>query len=145
MAANELVRSGFPKEKIIVAASDNVASHRTFESAVAVWRALDGAGLKPAAIDVFTLGAHARRSQLVFAKAGPTFAKVGVIGWLPLDDKSKVWWESSERAKMFLSETFGYSFKLLFNSGRFSHKASAQVSACSTRYLFFAIANALIL
>jgi uncharacterized SAM-binding protein YcdF (DUF218 family) len=136
MAANELVRSGFPKEKIIVAASDNVASHRTFESAVAVWRALDDAGLKPAAVDVFTLGAHARRSQLVFEKAGPRFAKVGVIGWLPIDDKSKVWWESSERAKMFLSETFGYSFELLFNSGRFSKEAGAQVSACSTRYLF---------
>jgi DUF218 domain len=136
MAAKELVRSGFPKEKIIVAASDNVERQRTFESAVAVWRTLHGAGLNPAAVNVFTLGAHARRSQLVFAKAGPLSAKVGVIGWLPSDDKSKVWWRSSERAKMFLSETFGYSFELLLNSGRFSNEAGSQVSARSTRYLF---------
>jgi hypothetical protein len=122
MAGRELMRLGIPKEKLIVATSENTEAHRTFESAVAVWKALHDARIKPVGLNVFTFGPHARRSALVFAKVNSHGPKIGVIGWLPTDYKTEHWWRSSERSKEFLDETLGYLYELLFNSGRASNQ-----------------------
>ena len=60
MAGLELVALGVPRDKIIVAPCKDAESRRTFESAAAVLRALDGAQLQPRAVNVFTYGPHAR-------------------------------------------------------------------------------------
>ena len=121
MAANEMIRSGVPRDKIIVATSDNTESHRTFESAVAVWRGFRDANMRLEAVNVFTLGPHASRSLLVFSKVlGPKIS-VGVIGWLPSDYKTEPWWRSSERSRELLEETVGYLYEVLLNSGRQSN------------------------
>jgi len=122
MAGRELMRLGIPKERLVVATAENTETHRTFESAVAVWRALQNAGVKPKAINVFTFGPHARRSALVFAKVNRNGHEIGVIGWLPTDYKTEPWWRSSERSRELLEETLGYLYELLFNSGRASNK-----------------------
>jgi hypothetical protein len=121
MAASEMTRLGVPQEEIVVATSENTEKHRTFESAVAVWRTLRDAGIKPKALNVFTFGAHARRSALVFAKVNADVAKIGVIAWVPPEYQHERWWHSSERAKELLDETVGYFYELLFNSGRRSN------------------------
>jgi hypothetical protein len=121
MAAGEMIRLGVPKEEIVVATSENTENHRTFESAVTVWRTLWNAGIKPKALNVFTFGAHARRSALVFAKVNGDVAKIGVIAWVPPEYQAERWWHSSERAKELLEETVGYFYELLFNSGRSSN------------------------
>jgi uncharacterized SAM-binding protein YcdF (DUF218 family) len=129
MAAGEMIRSGVPKERIIVATAEYTESHRTFESAVAVWRALQAAGIHPKAVNVFTFGPHARRSRLVFAKVDEPGTEVGVIGWIPPDYVAVPWWRSSERARDLLEETAGYMYEVLFNSGRSSN---SPVLAAST-------------
>jgi uncharacterized SAM-binding protein YcdF (DUF218 family) len=121
MAERELVRSGVSKERIIVAQSKFTERRRTYESAVAVFHALQARGIQPKALNVFTLGPHARRSQLVFAKVGGSENKVGVIAWTPVDYGSEPWWRSSERAKDLISETAGYVFEALLNSGRMAY------------------------
>jgi hypothetical protein len=121
MAGREMIRLGVPQEEIVVATSENTEEHRTFESAVAVWRTLRDAGIKPKALNVFTFGPHARRSALVFAKVNAGVAKVGVIAWVPPDYQHERWWHSSERAKQLLEETIGYIYEVLFNSGRSSN------------------------
>lgn len=121
MAAREIIRLGVPKEKIIVATAEYTESHRTFESAIAVSRALREANALPAAVNIFTLGPHARRSALVFAKVLGSETNVGVIGWLPPDYKTEPWWRSSERSRELLEETAGYLFEVLLNSGRRSN------------------------
>jgi hypothetical protein len=118
MAAREMIRLGFPQEEIVVATSGNTEKHRTFASAVAVWRTLRDAGIKPKALNVFTFGAHARRSALVFAKVNADAAKIGVVAWVPPEYQHERWWHSSERAKQLLEETIGYIYEVLFNSGR---------------------------
>ena len=75
-------------------------------------------GIKPRALNVFTLGPHARRSALVFAKVNSHGPKVGVIGWVPEEYKREPWWRSSDRSRELLEETFGYVYEVLFNSGR---------------------------
>jgi|SRR6516162_8027551 len=118
MAGEELLRLGVPKDRIIVAPPRDTETHRTYESAVAVWRALQTRGIQPKMINVFTLGPHARRSRLVFAKTGGQGTKVGVIAWTPPGDEALPWWRSSERTKALLGETAAYLFEALLDSGR---------------------------
>jgi hypothetical protein len=121
MAASELVQAGIPQDRILVASSKATERGRTFESAVAVRRLLQASSFRPKALNVFTLGAHARRSRLVFAKVEGQDSHVGTIAWTPPDYASQPWWHSSERAKAIISETVGYGFELLANSGRMSN------------------------
>ena len=121
MAAREMIRLGVPKQRIIVATAEYTESHRTFESAVAFWRALRVSNTRPEAVNVFTFGPHASRSFLVFAKVLGSEMKVGVIGWLPPDYKTEPWWRSSERSRNLLEETVGYLYEVLLNSGRQSN------------------------
>jgi DUF218 domain len=129
MAAAEMIRLGVSKDRIFVATSENTESHRTFESAVAVWRTLRNAGIEPKAMNVFTFGPHARRSALVFAKVNAHGANIGVIGWLPSGYEKEPWWRSSERSKELLEETLGYLYEVLLNSGRHSSSPLESTSA----------------
>jgi hypothetical protein len=117
-AAQELVRLGVAKNRLIVATAADSESQRTYSSAVAVRKALDSMEIQPQALNVFTLGPHARRSRLVYAKVEGRETEVGVIGWAPPSDEAVPWWRSSDRAKELLTETAGYVYEVLLNSGR---------------------------
>jgi hypothetical protein len=134
IATSEMIRLGVPKERIIVAPAKHTESRRTFESAVAVWRALQAAGIHPKNLNVFTFGAHARRSRLVFAKVERPGTNVGVIGWIPPGYIAGPWWRSSERARELLEETVGYMYEVLFNSGRSSDSPVADASPDSVQH-----------
>lgn len=121
-----LLRAGMPPDRVIAAPARDTETHRTFETALAVSEMLVARGLHPSAVNIFTEGAHARRSRLVFAKALPSQIGVGCISWQPSDyHPSGPWWQSSERADDFIKETVGYAFELLLNSGRLSNSAEA--------------------
>ena len=123
MAGLELVELGIPRDKMTVAPCKKTESRRTFESAAAVLRALAAMQVRPKALNVFTYGPHAKRSRLVYAKVFPD-TDVGVIAWSPSEDRLEPWWRSSQRAKELLSESVGYIFELLLNSGRLTSKTA---------------------
>jgi DUF218 domain len=114
----ELIRLGIPEDKIIIAPIREVEHRRTFKFAVATWLALQKRGIHPEAINVLTLGPHARRSRLVYAKVWAPSAQVGVIAWEPPNYQTEPWWRSSGRTKCLLKEVVGYPFEVLLNSGR---------------------------
>lgn len=118
LASDELKRLGVPAEKIISAPTEDLLNHRTFASAVAVTEALERADIRKFSATIFTLGAHARRSRLVFAKTLPSGTQVGVISWQPFPYEAQPWWQSSERATDFVKESAGWAFELFLNSGR---------------------------
>ena len=126
MAANELIRLGIPRERLTVAISEKTERYRTFESAVAVWRTLGLAGIKPKGINIFTIGPHARRSVMVFTKVN-WGVKIGVIGWCPPEYQKERWWQSSERSKDLIEEVVGYLYEALLNSGRRSNSPEQAV------------------
>jgi hypothetical protein len=128
LAAAELIRLGIPKTNILVATAKITESHRTFASAVAVWRTLQEGGIDAAALNVFTLGPHARRSALVFSKVNSPGVKIGVIGWVPSEYKDEAWWQSSDRSRELLDETVGYLYELLLDSGRRSNSPQAGIN-----------------
>jgi uncharacterized SAM-binding protein YcdF (DUF218 family) len=120
-ADHELIRSGVPEERIVVAPSGDAETQRTYESAVAARRALEVRSIHPNALNVFTWGPHARRSRLVFAKVQGPGTEVGVVSWTPSRDKALPWWRSSDRAKELLTETASYFYEMFFDSGRMSN------------------------
>jgi DUF218 domain-containing protein len=128
MAERVLVRSGVPEDRIIVARADDTKSRRTYESALAVLRALHARGTLPKSLNVFTMGPHARRSRMVFAKVEGPGTKVGVVAWIPSDYQNVPWWRSSDRAKELLTETAGYIYESLLNSGRRSNDSGKDSS-----------------
>jgi uncharacterized SAM-binding protein YcdF (DUF218 family) len=128
LAGRELIRLGVPQDRVILAPAVGTERQRTYESAVTVWRALQARGMRPRSVNVFTLGPHSRRSCLVFAKVLRPKTKVGVVGWAPSSDAGVPWWKSSERAKNLLTETAGYLFEALLNSGRGSNSTGKGVS-----------------
>jgi hypothetical protein len=133
-AGIELARFGIPADKIIVAPSKGVENQRTFESAVAVWRALQARGIQPRTLNVFTFGAHARRSRMVFAKVFRPGTEVGVIAWTPPGFEVGPWWRSSERSRELLTETAGYLYEAVFNSGRRANSPSLATSEVSAQH-----------
>jgi DUF218 domain len=130
LAATEMIRLGVPKTNILVATTKITESHRTFESAVAVWRTLHEGGIDATALNVFTLGPHARRSALVFSKVNSPRVKIGVIGWVPAEYRDEPWWQSSDRSRELLDETVGYLYELLLDSGRRSNSPQAASRKC---------------
>jgi len=117
-AAKILLNSGIPRARVIVAAPLVTEGQRTCEAAEAVSRAMRDRNIRPKALNVFTMGVHARRSRLVYAKVFRPDTQVGVIAWIPRDYEPGIWWHSSERAGEFLKETVAYAFEALLNSGR---------------------------
>jgi hypothetical protein len=119
LAQRELGDAGIAKDEIITAEMPDVDRQRTHAMAVAVQRALHAQNVHPAAVNIFTAGAHARRSRLVYAKVFGSEVKVGAISWTPTDRTANAaWWRSSERTLELVKETVGYLNELLFNSGR---------------------------
>lgn len=126
IARDELLRVGIPSDRVIAAPARDVESQRTYESAMAVWQALHTKGILPTALNVFTLGAHARRSRLVFEKVCGPGTKIGVIAWVPPDYKSETWWQSSDRTENMIKETGGIVFEIMFDSGRLFNPVRAE-------------------
>ena len=126
LAGQELIRLGVPQDRIIIAPTGEIEHERTFKSAVAAWRTLQFKGIHLQALNVFTLGVHARRSRFVYAKVYAPATQVGVIAWTPSDSEAAPWWRSSRRTKCFLKEIVKYPLEVLLNSGRTSNSPTAR-------------------
>lgn len=115
----ELRRCGVPPDRILIAHSRDVQSQRTYESAASVRQLLEAREVKFNALNVFTLGVHARRSHIVFGKVFSPAWKLGVIAWEPPAYKAdRWWWHSTDRSDDFIKETVGILFEVTLNPGR---------------------------
>jgi hypothetical protein len=126
MTREELVQSGVPESQIIVSSIGGIEHQRTFNSAAAALASTHFAGIRPAAINVFTLGPHARRSRLIYEKVYAPDVPVGVIAFVPSEYDTGPWWLSTRRTKCLLKEAVGYPFELLLNSGRASNSVALE-------------------
>jgi hypothetical protein len=109
-----LKREGVDEKQIVKIPSWPVRKDRTFAMAVALRDWLPASGMSGKAINVYTLGVHARRSCLLFREAlGPEYV-VGVISCEDPDYDPNRWWESSEGFKTVIDETLAYIYTKLF-------------------------------
>ena len=88
--------------------------NRTFESAVALRRYIEENHLPVTGLNVVTLGAHARRSRLLFEEAFGDQARVGVISVDNREYDPKRWWKYSEGVREVIGESIAYVYARFF-------------------------------
>jgi len=110
-------KSGIPQEAIHVLLCPATHRDRTYHSARVTRRWLDENRPDAVAINVATLGPHARRSRLLWQKAFEPGSDIGVVALQDKTYDASHWWRSSEGVRDVLSETLAYLYaRLLFRS-----------------------------
>ncbi|MHC5210422.1 MAG: YdcF family protein [Planctomycetota bacterium] len=107
LAADALVRRGIPSASVFAVPAPASAQNRTFLSAVMVREWAQSEGLALDAIDVYSSGAHARRTRLLYRMAFGPGVRVGILAAQPEDYDPRVWWRTSSGAKNVVGELLG--------------------------------------
>ena len=117
IAEKQLIRFGAKRELIEAVPAAVARRDRTYASAVAIGNWLAKAGLQVKSVNVVTLGAHARRTRLLYQKALGERIAVGVISVEDREYDPKHWWRYSEGVKEVMSEGASYLYaRLLFRA-----------------------------
>ena len=110
-----LEKMGADPRRLHVAVAGPVARDRTYSMSVTLHAWLIAHGHPEANINLMTLGAHARRSRLLFEKA--IGRKVGVIAIADRDFVPSHWWRSSAGFRGVTSELIAYIYaRFLFTA-----------------------------
>jgi hypothetical protein len=114
LAATLLEQLGLDKKLIVVIPAPPVIKDRTYAAAVALKQWLDTTPRPMKAVNLVSLGAHARRSRLLFEQAlGPGMA-VGIIALEDPRYDHRHWWRSSPGVRTTLSEIIAYGYARFF-------------------------------
>lgn len=116
LGAAMLVRMGLSSDTVQAVPSERVRQDRTHASAVALSAWLRQHDAVPSGLNVVSLGAHARRSWLLFERVFAGKARVGVISIEDRDYDPKRWWKTSQGVRLVVDEMIAYSYaRLLFS------------------------------
>ncbi|HLO50708.1 MAG TPA: YdcF family protein [Kamptonema sp.] len=110
LTAATCIALGFDKDKLVAVPAPNVIKNRTLASAIALKDWLSTSNLKVKSIDVFTLGAHARRTWMLFKEVLSPEIEVGIIAAKPQDYDAETWWKSSEGFRTVTGEIIAYIY-----------------------------------
>lgn len=110
VAKARLMRAGVPAAKLHVVPSWIVKRDRTYSSALALREWCRTNNVQLTAINVVTLGPHARRSRLLHEKALGKNVKIGIIPLTNVEYDPDHWWRYSEGVKETLSEMAAYLY-----------------------------------
>lgn len=114
LAASSLIELGFDEEKVIVVPAPDVIKDRTYSSAKALKKWLMDSELPVKSLNLFSLGAHSRRSWILFQKAIGDSIAVGIISAENISYDPKYWWKSSDGVRTVLSEMIAYIYARFF-------------------------------
>ena len=110
LAGATLLKMNFDPKALHVVPSAEVRKDRTYASALALKQWLSENHVSSEKINIMTLGAHARRTRLLFEKA---FGKDSRVGIVAVEDKSfppQEWWSSSNGFRGVMDEMFAYCY-----------------------------------
>ncbi len=117
VGADLLKAAGIPAARLQMVPSRIMQRDRTYGTAVALRHWFQEQAEPTTGINVLTEGPHARRTQMLFAKAFKGEVSVGVIGVHNPDYDPKRWWRYSEGVKEVIGETMAYLYaRLLFSA-----------------------------
>jgi hypothetical protein len=110
-----LERKGIDPRRLILVPCADTPRDRTYASAVALREWLSAHGRTVPALNLYTLGAHARRSRLLFEKALGDGVAVGVIAGDDGRYDPSHWWRTSAGVRTTIDETIAYLYaRLIF-------------------------------
>jgi len=118
LGAATAVKLGLTPAEVQALPAPAVRMDRTFASAVALEQWLRERGVTRAKVNVMTLGAHARRTRLLFQQALPEDASVGIVAVASEDFDPRHWWRFSEGVRTVVGEVIAYAYaRLVFRPG----------------------------
>ncbi len=114
LCAASIRKLGIQDSQLVAVPAPHVREDRTYTSAVALKRWINRSGADVRSLNLYSLGAHARRSRLMFEKAlGPDFT-VGVVAVSDPDYDPHQWWTSSNGVRDVLDEAIAYVYASFF-------------------------------
>jgi uncharacterized SAM-binding protein YcdF (DUF218 family) len=110
LGAASLKKIGIPQEKIQAVPAPAVPQDRTYTEGRALrkWWEVKGGAAKT--LHLFSEGAHARRSRLMFEMAFDNEVEVGVTAVPPLGYDGDHWWRTSAGFRTVTSEVLAYIY-----------------------------------
>jgi len=114
LARDYLIQNGLPENMITAVAAPASARDRTYLSAVMVREWLARSGEPMDALDVFSEGAHSRRTRLLYQRAFGESVRIGIIAARPDSYDPSAWWQSSAGTKTVVTEAIGWAWTALF-------------------------------
>lgn len=114
LAAAVIRKLGVPEDRVVAVSSPFSRLDRTHAAALAVKEWLIRTRQPSRAVNVFSMGPHARRSFYIFTQAFSDEYRVGIIATPDLQYNWNNWWRSSHGVRFVLSETIAYCYALFF-------------------------------
>ncbi len=114
LTLQNLRKQGYTAKNIIAIPVKLVRKDRTYASALAVKTWLNQQNLHQAALNIYTSGAHARRTRLLYRKAFGEKTDIGIVALENPDYNPEHWYTSSNGVRVVLGETIAYLYALLF-------------------------------
>jgi hypothetical protein len=115
-AASKLRRLGLSPDLVTAVPCLVEKKDRTFFSALAIKNWLQTNQIAIDRLDVLTVGAHARRTRLLYERAFGPAVRIGIIDAPDPDYDSMHWWRSSEGVREVLGEGIAYLYaRILFH------------------------------
>ena len=116
LGAATLLKLGLDRDNVQAVPTPAVRQDRTYASALALKQWLQQHNAMPAELNLISLGAHARRSRLLFEKAFGQDARVGIIALENQDYDPEHWWKSSQGVRTVTDELIAYGYaRLVFH------------------------------
>lgn len=113
--AKELLIKQIPDSLIIALNAPEVHLNRTYNSALAVRQWVGKNYTTFPSMNIFTEGAHARRSLMLYRLAFGKHTNIGIISSPNPNFNSKKWWKAEEGRRHILEQTLKYLYaKFLF-------------------------------
>ncbi len=117
LSAATLVRLGADPQTVHAVSSPEVRKDRTYATAVALREWLRVHQVPSDRVNVVSVGAHSRRTRLLFEKAFGPDTRVGIIAIPHRDFDSAQWWRSSQGFRIVTGEVIAYAYaRLLFRA-----------------------------
>ena len=110
-----LLTLGLPAEKVIALPAPFVLKDRTYTSAAACKTWIEHSHPEITQFTIYTMGPHARRTQLLYRKAFGSNYMIGVRALEPNSYDSTSWWQTSAGVRTVLSETIAYLYGMIFS------------------------------
>jgi hypothetical protein len=110
LGAAVVIKLGLATNEVHAVPAPDVRQDRTYASAVALKRWLAEQGRGASVLTVVSVGAHARRTRLLYEKAFGAGTVIGIIAVPDREYEAQRWWASSSGVRDVVDETVAYLY-----------------------------------
>jgi len=104
------LRTRLPDLPVEAAPVPTILQDRTYTTAIGVREWARRSGERVDAIDVYSIGAHARRTRWLYAMAFGEATTIGIVAGTPYNADPLRWWTTSEATKSVMGETISLAW-----------------------------------